>query len=151
MTSEDIFFQPDPRMPTCIGVWPLPKKLVEALNHPTMTLEAKRALLASWASDAHAIEDAPSLRRLDDGSVIDVDELLRALNALDGDEQRLPPRRAAPPLRRVSPGRRRDWSRWIARVRRDDDDDPPPSPVCAAIPPRTNGGGAFSLPEPEAA
>ncbi|MBZ9964576.1 hypothetical protein [Mesorhizobium sp. BR1-1-2] len=155
MTSEaDIFLQTGARRPTRIDVSSLPKNPGDVLNCSTMSLAAKRALLASWASDRHAVDDAPSLRRLDDGSVMNVDETLRALKALDEREQGNPPHRAASPSQRRSFGRfrRGSWSRWVAGIRgEDDDDDPPPSPVCAAIPPKAGGGGAFSLPEPEAA
>ncbi|MCA0026631.1 MULTISPECIES: hypothetical protein [unclassified Mesorhizobium] len=155
MRSEaDIFLQAGTRKPTRIDVSLVPKNPGDVLNCSTMSLEAKRGLLASWASDAHAVDDAPSLRRLDDGSVMNVDEILRALKALDEREQGHPPHRAASRSQRRSFGRfrRGSWSRWIAGIRgEDDDDDPPPSPVCAAIPPRAGGGGAFSLPEPEAA
>ena len=34
----------------------------EVVNDPDLTLNEKRAILASWASDACALEAAPSLR-----------------------------------------------------------------------------------------
>ena len=34
----------------------------EVVNDPDLTLNEKRAILASWASDACAVEAAPSLR-----------------------------------------------------------------------------------------
>src|SRR4051812_25040058 len=46
----------------------------DVVRHPRMTLAEKRAVLAAWASDAHAVEDAPGLRQLDDGSLVAVDE-----------------------------------------------------------------------------
>jgi hypothetical protein len=35
----------------------------EVVSHPQLEPEVKRAILASWASDAHAIEDQPALRQ----------------------------------------------------------------------------------------
>ena len=51
---------------------------------PDLTLNEKRAILASWASDACAVEAAPALRRApgSDGSV-SVDAILEALRELD--------------------------------------------------------------------
>ena len=34
----------------------------DVVAHPTLTLSAKRAILASWASDASAIASCPALR-----------------------------------------------------------------------------------------
>lgn len=55
----------------------------QVLEHPSMRAEDKRALLSSWASDHHAVENAPGLRRLDSGAVVAVDDILAALAALD--------------------------------------------------------------------
>lgn len=55
----------------------------QVLEHPSMRAEDKRALLSSWASDRHAVENAPGLRRLDSGAVVAVDDILAALAALD--------------------------------------------------------------------
>lgn len=112
------------------------------LNDQTMTIGAKRALLASWASDAHAVPDRPTLRRLDNGAVVAVSEILRALRSLD--------RRAQQPGNiglAFDRHRRKDRLKWIRRPWRDDDDDPPPSPVNAAVPPRFGGGGMLAEPE----
>lgn len=54
----------------------------QVLDHPSMTDEEKRALLSSWASDRHAVENAPALRRLDSGAVVSIDDILAALAAL---------------------------------------------------------------------
>jgi hypothetical protein len=35
----------------------------DVVNNPDLTLNEKRAILASWASDACAVEAAPALRR----------------------------------------------------------------------------------------
>jgi hypothetical protein len=47
-------------------------------------LNEKRAILASWASDACAVEAAPASRRVPgSGRIVSVDEILEALRALD--------------------------------------------------------------------
>lgn len=78
----------------------------QVLAHPALTAEDRRAILASWASDANAIADAPALRRLDSGAVVRLADILLALRKID---QR-------------------------AGNDDNDDDDPPPVPAAAAIP-----------------
>jgi len=52
--------------------------------HRDLTVNEKRAVLASWASDACAVEAVPALRRPPDtGQIVSVDEILAALRALD--------------------------------------------------------------------
>jgi hypothetical protein len=60
----------------------------EVLDDQTLTLADKRSLLASWASDALAVEDAPSLRQLPSGAVVRVDDIIGALKTLDLRENR---------------------------------------------------------------
>ena len=56
----------------------------EVIRHAGLTREEKRAILASWASDACAVEAAPALRRLPGASEpVWVDDVLAALRALD--------------------------------------------------------------------
>jgi hypothetical protein len=56
----------------------------DVVHDPDLTLNEKRAILASWASDACAVEAAPALRRVPgSGRVASVDEILEALRALD--------------------------------------------------------------------
>jgi hypothetical protein len=58
-----------------------PKEVVE---DPDLTLNEKRAILASWASDACAIESAPSLRTAPKGArPVSFDDVMDALRALD--------------------------------------------------------------------
>jgi hypothetical protein len=57
----------------------------EVLNDPDLSLNEKRALLASWASDACAVEAAPALRKGRNGRLIEFDEIMDALRALDRD------------------------------------------------------------------
>jgi hypothetical protein len=57
----------------------------EVLAHPTLVSSEKRALLASWASDACAVENLPNWRKLPEtGTLVPLDEILDALQALDG-------------------------------------------------------------------
>jgi hypothetical protein len=53
------------------------------VNDPDLTINEKRAILASWASDACAIEAAPSLRAGSHGSAVRFDEIMDALRSLD--------------------------------------------------------------------
>lgn len=56
----------------------------DVVNDPDLTLNEKRAILASWASDACAVEASPALRRGPNGSTIKYDEIMEALRTLDG-------------------------------------------------------------------
>jgi hypothetical protein len=107
----------------------------DVANDPNLTTEEKKAILASWISDARAVENAPSLRQLDSGAVVEVDPIQRALVLLDD----LAPGRGEP--KRVPPsGRRRGViSRLLRRVgpasgADDNDDDPPPAPAGFGVP-----------------
>jgi hypothetical protein len=55
----------------------------QVLNDPDLTLNEKRAILASWASDACAVEAAPELRQPPGGHTIKFDEIMEALRTLD--------------------------------------------------------------------
>ncbi|GLK68208.1 hypothetical protein [Hansschlegelia plantiphila] len=104
----------------------------EVLAQRGMTVDQKRELLASWASDLHAVEGAPAMRQLESGAIVRLDDVLAALRALDP---------AAPPAPRPRPwgGNRRPLRLWGTQKRRrhrswtDDDDggDPPPRPAAA--------------------
>ena len=48
-----------------------------------LTLNEKRAILASWASDACAVEAAPELRSITSGNMVRWDGIMDALKALD--------------------------------------------------------------------
>lgn|SRR3954469_23315943 len=57
----------------------------DVISHPTLTLAEKRAILASWASDASAIASCPALRAPDGlKAPVTIDEILDALCELDG-------------------------------------------------------------------
>jgi hypothetical protein len=55
----------------------------EVLGHPELSDAERRAILASWASDARAVEGAHWMRCLDSGSIVTLDEVLQALRKLD--------------------------------------------------------------------
>jgi hypothetical protein len=61
-----------------------------AFGHPSdvvkdrdLTLNEKRAILASWASDACAVEAAPGLRSSPRGKSVRFDDIMEALRTLD--------------------------------------------------------------------
>ena len=57
----------------------------DVVAHPTLSLAEKRAILASWASDAAAIASCPALRAPEGlKNPVSIDEILEALQALDG-------------------------------------------------------------------
>jgi hypothetical protein len=56
----------------------------DVVRHPQLEPEVKRAILASWASDAHAVENQPALRQppgLD--RPLHYDDVMAALRNLD--------------------------------------------------------------------
>jgi hypothetical protein len=55
----------------------------EVVNDPDLTLNEKRAILASWASDACAVEAAPELRSAPRGTAVRFDDIMEALRMLD--------------------------------------------------------------------
>ena len=80
----------------------------DVANDPDLSLNEKRAILASWASDACAVEAAPALRGAPGGKqAVSFDEVMDALQKLDQDAQQQADR----------PGRRR-WNWRLARRRR---------------------------------
>ena len=51
---------------------------------PTLEPEVKRAILASWASDAAAVKDRPALRKPPSrGHPVPFDEVMSALKSID--------------------------------------------------------------------
>ena len=115
----------------------------EVLAHPHLSRGDKRAILASWASDACALENAPGLRCLTGSRAepVSVDAVLSALADLDRDASPSPLPRNLPERRRLA-----RLSRALRPRRRDDDDDPPPSPAAAMPrPPSPLGGAGLSL------
>jgi hypothetical protein len=55
----------------------------QVVNDPDLTLNEKRAILASWASDACAVEAAPDLRSNARGAPVRFDDIMEALRTLD--------------------------------------------------------------------
>jgi len=55
----------------------------DIVNDPDLTLNEKRAILASWASDACAIEAATDLRASKKGPPVRFDDIMDALRTLD--------------------------------------------------------------------
>lgn len=55
----------------------------QVVSDPDLTLDEKRAILASWASDACAVEAAPALRKSSGGPMVRFDEIMDALRMLD--------------------------------------------------------------------
>src|SRR4051812_27773437 len=55
----------------------------DVLTNPDLTDPERKAILASWASDAHAVENMPWLRRVKNGWTVSLADVLAALRALD--------------------------------------------------------------------
>jgi hypothetical protein len=82
----------------------------EVLADPTLTLEQKRAILASWLSDKHAVPDAPRWRLLEYGAFVDIEDIQQALYALDDAEaEEVGARQTAFPKAQKRPKRRQRW------------------------------------------
>lgn len=79
----------------------------EVLRDPDVTLNEKRAILASWASDACAIEAAPELRHSPAGAAVRFDDIMDALRTLDREAGALDRRLERKARRRTIFGRRR--------------------------------------------
>jgi hypothetical protein len=60
---------------------------MDVVRDPDLTLNEKRAILASWASDACAVESAPALRRAPNGRTVTFDDVVDALRSLDSECQ----------------------------------------------------------------
>jgi len=103
----------------------------EVLDDRELALADKRSLLASWASDAHALVEHPSFRQLTSGAVVRVDDIMAALKSLDLNE----PRHEAAVTFSQSFARRPSKPIGRRRNRRSkDNDEPPPSASSAMIP-----------------
>ena len=61
----------------------------EVVNHPQLEPEVKRAILASWASDACTVRSQPTLRKPPElAQPVPVRDVLDALNTLDSTTRR---------------------------------------------------------------
>jgi hypothetical protein len=111
-----------------------------------LTQAEKREILASWASDMRAVQNAPALRQLDNGAVVRVADVLRALQLLDDCEDSKAPATASfKPDVAVNP-----FGRWRPHDRSSqsgDDDDPSSCPATISGPLRgpLTGGEAADL------
>jgi hypothetical protein len=96
----------------------------DVVSDPDLTLNEKRAILASWASDACAVEAARPLRRAPGSNkLVSFDEIMEALRMLDkqASGQYRPPPRYRRVLETRVPG-------IFGRKARGTRDDPGPSP-----------------------
>jgi hypothetical protein len=82
----------------------------EVVSDPDLTLNEKRAILASWASDACAVDSAPALRHAGPGRPpVGFDDVMEALRTLDKQASAVADRyRRHERRRRIFGGRRRD-------------------------------------------
>jgi hypothetical protein len=71
----------------------------DVVNDHDLTLSEKRAILASWASDACAVEASPILRRTPGCAPVSFDDIMDALRTLD--RQAAERRKPVPHYRRV--------------------------------------------------
>ena len=95
----------------------------QVVDDPDLTLNEKRAILASWASDACAVEAAPELRRPPGAlRAVSIDEVLEALQILDR-QANADAERASWARRQV---RRSMFEGFRARRARKHEDDGPP-------------------------
>ena len=62
---------------------------MEVVHDPDLTLNEKRAILSSWASDACALEAAPELRATHSGAIVRWDDIMDALRQLDREARRI--------------------------------------------------------------
>ncbi len=64
------------------GAFRTPK---DVIADPDLTLQEKRAILASWASDACAVEASPDVRQPLSAPLVRFDDIIDALKQLDGE------------------------------------------------------------------
>lgn len=63
----------------------------DVAQNPSLEPEVKRAILASWASDRHAVENCPAMRQPPDlAGPVQLDDVLAALRSIDSPQD--PPR-----------------------------------------------------------
>ena len=72
---------------------------LDVVRDRDLTFNEKRAILASWASDACAVEAAPALRQTPNGHAVQFDDIIDALRILDREAADHP--KAPPHYRRV--------------------------------------------------
>jgi hypothetical protein len=74
----------------------------DVMRDADLTLNEKRAILASWASDACAVESAPTLRETPRGTRVTFDEIVEALRRLDAEAARMRMKPQSAARRRVN-------------------------------------------------
>jgi len=89
IAKHDAFSNQKPLALASLRVYKNPQDIIQGSG---LSIAEKRDILSSWASDARAVPDAPSLRRLDSGAVVAIREILDALQVLDGVEYSKPRR-----------------------------------------------------------
>src|SRR6267154_6860679 len=72
---------------------------LDVVRDRDLTVNEKRAILASWASDACAVEAAPALRQTPQGRAVVFDDIMDALRILDREAAEYP--KPPPHYRRV--------------------------------------------------
>jgi hypothetical protein len=89
-----------------------------AFKHPRdvvgdadLTLSEKRSILASWASDACAVEASPALRAVGRDAIVSYDDIIDALQSLD---EAQPASVALDRIRRQA--RKRRFAAWRDRL-----------------------------------
>ena len=90
-----------------------------------MTTQEKRAVLASWASNANAVPHIPACVGCPDGSIVNVGEILRAIS-LDGSDTNTACEGGTVLPTQPFIRRRVGLRTWSGYRLGDDDDDPPP-------------------------
>ena len=60
----------------------------EVVCDPDLSINEKRAILASWASDSCAVEAMPALRKSPAGNMVSFDDIMDALKELDDQARR---------------------------------------------------------------
>ncbi|MFZ5693567.1 MAG: hypothetical protein ACOY5F_20225 [Pseudomonadota bacterium] len=86
----------------------------DVVRDPDLSLNEKRAILASWASDACALEAAPELREIPGGTRVRFDDIMDCLRELD--------RQANEAMPGASPRPRKRRLRGLLRGRNTDPD-----------------------------
>jgi len=76
---------------------------MDVVRDRDLTLNEKRAILASWASDACAVEAVPDLRTTPSGKTVRWDDIMDALRLLDSQSADTP---------RPSRAKWHRWRRW---------------------------------------
>ena len=147
MNDTNAFFQtrlPSSGKPVWISQRPRSSDPMEDILSSGLSVTEKREILSSWASDARAVPDAPALRRLDNGAIVEIDHILDALKTLDASDLEA----RFPETEEATNGRARflpnGWIQAVFSERHadDDDDDPPPCPAVIAPSPRLPPSGA---------